>query len=79
MKIGTLFAIFFSKGDLVHNEVVLYRFKSFLKIEIYVVIIQNLNGELIYAWKVGLSREPVNSNLKKMSGYNPGCNMKILQ
>ena len=23
--------------------------------------------------------EPVNSNLTKMSGYNPGCNLKILQ
>ena len=23
--------------------------------------------------------EPVNLNLTKMSGYNPGCNLKILQ
>ena len=23
--------------------------------------------------------EPVNSNLTKMTGYNPGCNLKILQ
>ena len=43
-------------------------------------------GELINAWKVRLSVEtwtfsrfkPVNSNLAKMSSYNPGCNLVIL-